>query len=175
MKPEDALVKAMKRGESEALDRLIDQTYPEILRYCLWHTPNRAAAEDAAQDTFLKAIRHLDAFSGGSFRAFLYKLAANTCIDMSRRRSGGEVRLDSLPAEPAYLQQEYDRVGSDDAFARMAASLPEPLREPVLLRYGQGLTLRETAAVLGLPLRTVQSRLRSALKRLKASVEKEEL
>ncbi len=57
---------------------------------------------------------------------------------------------------------------------QMVAALPEPQREVVLLRFGQALTLREIAAVTGLPLRTVQSRLRAALKRLKHDYEKGE-
>ena len=51
--------------------------------------------------------------------------------------------------------------------ARLVERLPEKQREIVLLRFAQDLTLRETADVLGLPLRTVQSRLRAALKYLK--------
>ncbi len=174
MKRENERIKTMRQGENGDSDKLIDLYYPEILRYCLWHTGSRAAAEDAAQDTFLKAIRHMDSFSGGSFRAFLYKLAANTCIDMRRRRSSTELQIGELPFEPAYLQEDFDLIGSDDAFARMVSSLPENMREPVLLRFGQDLSLKETAAVLGLPMRTVQSRLRAALKRLKASIAREE-
>ena len=54
------------------------------------------------------------------------------------------------------------------------SGLPENQREIVLLRFGSDLTMRETAEVLNLPLRTVQSRLRSALKRLKADLGKVE-
>ena len=56
---------------------------------------------------------------------------------------------------------------------QLVAGLPENQREIVLLRFGQDLTLRETADMLKLPLRTVQSRLRSALKSLKEELRHE--
>ena len=57
---------------------------------------------------------------------------------------------------------------------QLVAGLPEDLREIVLLRFGQDLTMREIAEVVNIPLRTVQTRLRSALKRLKKDMEKGE-
>ena len=60
-----------------------------------------------------------------------------------------------------------DRAEQEADLARLVERLPEKQREIVLLRFAQDLTLRETADVLGLPLRTVQSRLRAALKYLK--------
>ena len=53
----DELLNRLEQGDAEALDELIRMYYPEILRYCLWHTSDRQSAEDAAQETFLKAYR----------------------------------------------------------------------------------------------------------------------
>ena len=72
-----------------------------------------------------------------------------------------------MEADFAYSEPGFDRVQSDMALRQLTRSLPEDLREVVLLRYGQDLTMREIAETLGVPLRTVQSRLRSALKKLK--------
>ena len=71
--------------------------YPEILRYCMWNAPDRHMAEDAAQETFLKAIRYFDRYvHKGRFRAFLYQVAANTCIDMKRKRYLTDVGYEQL-------------------------------------------------------------------------------
>ena len=130
MTREDELFRRLRGGDGAALEELIIDAYPAILRYCLWHTPDRQTAEDAAQETFLKAVRHLDAYAHrGKFRAYLYKIAANTCTDL-RRRNGR----------------------------------PEPLGPEEYIK------LREIAEVLDEPLRTVQSRLHSALKALKKSL-----
>ena len=74
---------------------------------------------------------------------------------------------EALPEELVYTEREFDRAEQEADLARLVERLPEKQREIVLLRFAQDLTLRETADVLGLPLRTVQSRLRAALKYLK--------
>ena len=84
---EDKLIKRIEQGDVTAADELIKAYYPEILKYCIWHAPNKTLAEDATQETFLKAIRYMDKYvHRGMFRAFLYKIASNTCIDMWRKQ-----------------------------------------------------------------------------------------
>lgn len=173
MTREEKLLRLVSQGDSEAVEELTGLIYPQILNYCLWHTPNRESAEDAAQETFLKAIRYYDRQGWrGSYKAFLFKIAANTCIDMARKRSSQELSLEELeiPQEEAAFSQ----IHSDLAFQQMLRCLSQEQRELVLLRFGQELSLRQISQVLGLPLRTVQSRLRSALKKLKQQLEKQE-
>lgn len=87
MTRENEIFKQIEQGNMEGLDELVSMYYPEIYRYCCWHTSNQANAEDAVQETFLKAVRYMDRYAHrGRFRAFLYRIAANTCIDMSRRK-----------------------------------------------------------------------------------------
>lgn len=75
--------------------------------------------------------------------------------------------LEEITADPAYTESGFENVQSDMEFCQLINRLPENLQEIVLLRFGQDLTIREIAEVLNVPLRTVQSRLRSALKRIK--------
>ncbi|MCD8355487.1 MAG: RNA polymerase sigma factor [Clostridia bacterium] len=168
MTREDQLIRQCKAGEKDALDELIRMYYPDILRYCLWHAPDRQSAEDATHETFLKAIRHLDSYvHRGYFRAFLYRIAANTCVDMRRNKWSSAA---SLPDDLVLEECGYRKAEADADFQRMVGRLPVEQRELVLLRFAQQLTLREIAEVTGLPLRTVQSRLRAALKKLKSSL-----
>ena len=163
MTREDEIFRKIEQGDSGGLDELVSLYYPEILRYCRWHTPDQATAEDAAQETFLKAVRHFDRYvHKGRFKAFLYQITANTCVDMWRKK-----KPEALPEELVYTEREFDRAEQEADLARLVERLPEKQREIVLLRFAQDLTLRESADVLGLPLRTVQSRLRAALKYLK--------
>lgn len=140
----------------------------------MWHAPNRACAEDAAQETFLKAIRHLNAYAHrGHFRAFLYQIAANTCIDMRRKRDGTNLSLEALADEWLCEEDGYDLAEESMEIRRLVRCLPEQLKEIVLLRFSQELTLREIAEITHLPLRTAQSRLRTALKLIKKQLEVE--
>mgnify|MGYP003105848420 CR=1 FL=1 len=141
----ELLLRKVQSGDTGALDTLITAYYPQILNYCRWHTADEQQAQDAAQETFLKAVRWLDSCGGfqGAFRPFLYKIAKNICIDLNRTMERTEVSLESLPGEPAYQESGF------------AAA-------------------EEKANLRALPLRTVQSRLRAALKTLKMQLEKED-
>ncbi len=169
---ENKLIKRIEQGDASAVDELIEMFYPEILRYCLWHAPNRSLAEDAAQETFLKVIRYFHRYTyKGKFKPFLYKIAANTCIDMLRKSRCLDVSLESLDVEFPYSEQEFETIQSTMALKQLIRNLPEETQEIVLLRFGQDMTIREIADVVNMPLRTVQSRLRSAMKKLKKEFE----
>lgn len=146
------------------------------LAYSRWHTADEQQAQDAAQETFLKAVRWLDSCGGfqGAFRPFLYKIAKNICIDLNRTMERTEVSLESLPGEPAYQESGFAAAEEKANLRALTAQLEPEQRELVLLRFAQQLKLREIAQITGLPLRTVQSRLRAALKTLKMQLEKED-
>lgn len=175
MTREDKLIKQMEQGDTEAVDELMEMFYPEILRYCLWHAPNRSMAEDAAQETFLKFLRFYDRYAHrGKCKAFLYRIAANTCIDMGRKSRPSDVSFQELTEELTYWEPGFEDVQSEIFLRQLVSSLPQEQREVILLRFGQDLTLREISAVVNAPLRTVQSRLRTALKKLKQEFRKED-
>lgn len=169
-----------KNGEKQNIEMLISRYYSDILRYCIWHTSGLSAAEDATQETFLKLMRYFQnqVVKEKNIRPLLYRIAANTCIDMWRKKSAAEVSLDALYEqdimEEVVWETGYEQVLSDLEIQRLVRCLPENQREIIILRYSQDLTLREIAQVVELPLRTVQSRLRSALHTLKKRLEKEE-
>lgn len=172
----ELLLRKAQNGDSGALDTLIAVYYPQILNYCHWHTADEQQAQDAAQETFLKAVRWLDSCGGfqGAFRPFLYKIAKNICIDLSRASERVEISLEGLPCEPAYQESGFDEAEDGANLRKLTAQLEPEQRELVLLRFAQQLKLREIAQITGLPLRTVQSRLRSALKTLRLQLEQED-
>ena len=173
MTREEKLMQQIGQGNAEAAEELVRLLYPEIFRYCLWHAPSASLAEDAAQETFLKAIRYYDRYvHKGRCKAFLYRIAANTCVDMYRKIDG--VSLEDIPEELPIEESGFDRIHADVDFRQRIRALPPEQQEVLQLRFCQELTLRQIAQVTETPLRTVQSRLRIALKRLKNQLEKEE-
>lgn len=157
------LVRRMQTGDRAAADALIERYYAAILRYCARHAPDAATAEDLTQEVFLRLCSRLDTYQEtGQFRAYLYRIAYNLCVDAARRPVPVPLP-DTLPdaADP------FACVESADEAARLLSRLPPSQREVLLLRCGEGLRFREIAAITGLPLRTVQSRVRAALKTLR--------
>ena len=147
------------------VEELIDQHGDDILRLCLLYMGERQLAEDAFQETFVRAWRHLSAFRGeSSVKTWLSHIAVNVCRDMLRtpwlrmRRSARSVEeMEHLPAPDATPRHELM-----DALR----ALPDKYREDIVLVYVQDMKLREAAAQLRLPVPTVSTRLRRARARL---------
>ena len=147
------------------VEELIDQHGDDILRLCLLYMGERQLAEDAFQETFVRAWRHLSAFRGeSSAKTWLSHIAVNVCRDMLRtpwlrmRRSVRSVEeMEHLPAPDATPRHELM-----DAIR----ALPDKYREVIVLLYVQDMKLREDAAQLRLPVPTVSTRLRRARARL---------
>ena len=159
----------MTEEQKRELFAQIDESqYAEIQRYILRLVRQSALAEDFTQETFIRAARYLGGPSGQTaFRALLYRIAANLCVDALR-----SVQAEPLSEHMASADDGFAAAEAQDGFLRMLDVLPAEQRELIRLRYGQDLKLREVAAIMGLPLRTVQSRLRAALKLLKTELEK---
>lgn len=157
------LVRRMQAGDRAAADALIERYYAAILRYCARHASDAATAEDLTQEVFLRLCSRLDAYrETGQFRAYLYRIAYNLCVDAARRPAPS-LLPDTLPdaADP------FAAIEAADEASWLLAKLPPAQREVLLLHCGEGLRFREIAAITGLPLRTVQSRVRAALKTLR--------
>lgn len=148
------------------------KTYGDvILRTCFVYLSNVHDAEDAMQDTFLKAWKAMDQFeqrNGANEKTWLIKIAMNVCRDYHRskwfRKVDLQKALEDLPGR--YLQVE----DKDITLTMDVMRLPEKLKQVVLLHYYQELTLREVAEVLGVALSTVHRRLKQAEERLKTDI-----
>lgn len=139
-----------------------------ILRVCYLYLGDRAQAEDALQDTWVKAWQHMKKLEKQPVlndRAWLMRIAVNTCKDYRRTawfrhvdRSRG---LDELP--PRYIQQEE----KDRSLSIAVRSMPDRCKRVILLYYYQGLTLRETGEALNMTVSSVNRLLRKAERMLK--------
>lgn len=162
----------IERRNRAVLTEFVERYYPEIFRYCKWHAPGSDAAEDAAQEVFLKAVRYLDSKEfNGNFRAFLYQIARNICLDMKKNRWREVVNMDDVMNEPYELSSSIQQVEHKIDIGIALSELDEIEREIVQLRFGQDLKLKEIGEILNMPLRTVQSKLRKAMKTIKIKLE----
>ncbi|MBQ8201033.1 MAG: sigma-70 family RNA polymerase sigma factor [Clostridia bacterium] len=140
----------------------------EVKRLCCLYMTDLSLAEDAAQETFIKAWRSLARFRGDcSERTWLMHIAVNTCRDMLRtswfRRMDRSVTPDELPlTAPAPQEPE---------LAQAIIRLPQREREAIILRYYQLMSAMEIAHMLNVPVSTVKSRLNRAQKKLRTMLE----
>lgn len=152
------------------LEQAMEQWEVPLLRTCYLLVKDVALAEDAVQDTFVKAWQVHDHFRGeGSEKSWLMRVAVNTCRDLRRgkwfRHVDRQVRMEDLPEPAETFQWE------DDTVTRAILALPDGLRQVVTLRYYQGFTVQEAADILKLSRRTVHYRLEKAERLLKESLE----
>lgn len=174
-----ALVERARAGDLNAFNELVDLYQRQVYNLCLRMLGSREAAEDATQEAFLSAYRHLSGFRGGQFRSWLLRIATNVSIDELRRFK----RQTSLPLEREHEGEviEVDladtAAGPEElalglelraALERALGLLPPEQRAAVILADVQGLRYDEVAAALGCSVGTVKSRIFRARERLRA-------
>ena len=152
------------------LEEAIERWEMPLLRFCYAQLNDMALAEDAVQETFVKAYRGYAGFRGDSQeKTWLLRIALNTCRDMRRsawsRHVDRTVTLDDVP------QGEAVYTPWDDTLTRAVMALPHKLREVVLLHYYHELTVPETGAVLHMARSTVYYRLEKAHALLRKEME----
>jgi RNA polymerase sigma-70 factor (ECF subfamily) len=142
-------------------DRLTElyRTYgPAIYHRCLRLLRDRAAAEDATQETFVRVHRHLDkAPEAASALAWVYRIATNYCLNEIRDRKLRPEPHDELPEGTAGASTEA-ALADRDLAERVIRRSPESVRVVAWLHYVDGIDQGEVARVLGLSRRTVASR-----------------
>jgi RNA polymerase sigma-70 factor (ECF subfamily) len=181
----DAVVAAATAGDEGAFAELVQRHRRELHVHCYRMLGSFDEAEDMVQETFLRAWRRRSTFDGSSlFRAWLYRIATNACLD-ALRRSARRVEETSTFAEIPWLQPYPDRLldevtssGEPDAMvvaretvelAFLAAMqiLPPQQRAVLLARDVLGLTANETAEML----ETSVPAANSALQRARATMQ----
>ena len=137
----------------------------ELTAYAAAMTHDRSSAEDLVQETFLRALSHMDELrpmGQKPCRSWLYKTARNLYIDQVRRLSR-EVPQSGELLEQAAFEEDL----SQGMVAQLVGRLPESERAIFILRYFEGYNARELGEMFSLPPATVRSRLASAKGRLR--------
>lgn len=150
--------------------RMIDEHQTALLRLCYLYLHDVQLAEDAVQETFIKAARTLDRFRGeSSVKTWLTRIAMRTCCDMRRsfwfRRVDRRVTPEMLP-EPVQ-----DTAEDEFALTIAVMNLPKKEREAILLYYYQDMNVSEIAQALGVTQPTVSYRLKRAREKLRQELE----
>ncbi len=148
-------------GDREAFDSVMRLHEDRVFSVCLRILGDRENALDATQDTFLTVFRKAGQFQGRSaVGTWIYRIAVNTCYDQLRRarRRPSETLPDHVdPSDPS-AEQAIESAALRPEIEFALALLPADFRNAVILSDLEGLSLPETAEVLGVPVGTVKSR-----------------
>lgn len=188
---DEELVKLFRAGNTSAFDALVHRYEGELFGYLNRYLRNRELAEDTFQTTFMTVYQKAETFEEGKrFKPWLYAIATNQAIDASRKRK----RRQTISIENEWESGESSaKAGSlrdvlesnnekPDSSAMMDEkkvqvrqaidTLPENLRQVLLLAYFHEFKYQEISEVLEIPLGTVKSRLHAALEKFQQSWER---
>jgi RNA polymerase sigma-70 factor (ECF subfamily) len=158
-----SLARAAGRGDRDALARFVRQTQGDVWRFCA-HLVDPAAADDLAQDTYLRAIPALRRFRGDAqVRTWLLAIARRVCaaeIGVRSRDRQLTVRLALAPT--AGLGQPPPAPGAQTMVDLLIAALDPDRRAAFVLTQLLGCSYAEAAAVCGCPVGTIRSRVARA-------------
>ncbi|MGY1590370.1 sigma-70 family RNA polymerase sigma factor [Geodermatophilus sp. SYSU D00708] len=169
-----ALVRQAQDGDAEAFGRLYDHYVTVVYRYVLHRVGNRALAEDFTSETFVRALRRIDSlsFQGRDVGAWLVTIARNIVLDHVK---SSRFRLEVTTADMRDADRSTD--GPEDAVVQQLTNeellacirrLGGEQQECIALRFLQGLSVSETAAVMGKKEGAIKALQHRAVRRLAA-------
>lgn len=175
------LLEAARAGDAAAYGRLVRLHQRRILACAMKMMGDEPAAEDALQETFLRAWRALSRFDGRSeLSTWLYRICVNVCLNHLRKRTRRvtadleDPRVPDAVADPTQGATDPERSTEaaqlERALARALGELSPSLRTTVVLVLIEGVSHREAADILGCPVGTVAWRVHEARRRLRVAL-----
>jgi len=155
---EEELVRRAQKHDPAAFGQLYEEHFDRIYRYIVLRVRNRADAEDLTQQVFLRALEHIGSYRyrGMPFSSWLFRIAHNQVVDHWKKKSREKVKLltqDEMAEagalsddDPADLAER--KVGLEQ-LAEACERLSDGQREVISLRFAGGLSVAETAKVMG--------------------------
>jgi RNA polymerase sigma-70 factor, ECF subfamily len=155
----DPVVASARDGDVTAFESLVRTHADAVYGHALRFFGDRQFAEDATQEVFLKVYRSLAGFDGrSSFSTWLFRLTRNVCIDQLRRNKRVPAPMDPVDLTPPAVPDFADGVVTAEAVEIAMATLPPEDRDALNAVTLFDLPYEDAAAVLGVPVGTVKSR-----------------
>ncbi len=161
---DEDLVRRFLSGDRSAFALLVERHERRVYNLALRMTGSEEDARDAAQDAFLTALRKLSTFRGeAAFTTWLHRVAVNACYDLLRKRQRAPLLSrsgqDEWEPEPPAAPDHADLTDLSVDVQRALLEVSEDYRAVMVLHDVQDLPYEEVAAILGVPVGTVKSRL----------------
>jgi len=177
--PDEALVQRYLRGDQKAFRTLVERHTPAVYNLAYRMLGNQGEAEEAAQDTFLKAFTRLQTYDRShKFSTWLLSITSHQCIDRLRRRRFTWLSIEDNPAmewlagDVGRPDESALRRETGDEVRALLERLEPTYRLPLVLRYWHDLSYEEIASVMGITEAAVKSRLHRARLQMAAHLAK---
>jgi len=166
------LIAKAQQGDRQAFGELVRRHREKAINVVYRMCGDANLAEDAAQEAFIRAWQHLPNYRPRSpFRNWVYRIATNVATDLIRReRETVDVDTLSLVSSDEGPEAAVERGERGERVRQAVLALPPASRAVLVLREYEGLSYREIADTLGVPIGTVMSRLNYARNRLRESL-----
>jgi RNA polymerase sigma-70 factor (ECF subfamily) len=172
---DEQLLEGFRSGDSGAFERLYARYRQPLYRFLLHMCGSSADADELFQDLWMRVIHASDSFRGGSFKAWLFRIARNLQIDLQRRRHLRPVAngsdLDRIRTQDAGPERRVQEEDCARRLLRAIAALPVEQREAFLLKQETDMRLDAIATLVNVGRETIKSRLRYAMKHLRTTLE----
>jgi RNA polymerase sigma-70 factor (ECF subfamily) len=170
--PDAMLVRATLDGVPKAFGLLVDRYAGQLFNAAYRITQTREDAADATQSAFVKAYEKLSSFDfNHRFFSWIYRITLNEALDIAARRRR-QSPLEAAP-EPAGgdVEGEFAEAERSRAVHAALGELPPDARALIVMKHFQGLSYGEISGIVGVPEKTVKSRLFTARQRLRRALE----
>lgn len=170
---DETLMLRYRDGDLPAFQELYRRHSQGLYRFLAWRSPQRAWADEIAQDSWISLHQARDRYTpqpNASFRTYLYQIARNRLLDLLRQPQTGALEADgeNLPDEhQAGADTALENRQRDGALHAAIHALPAEQKEALILQQFSGMSLEEIAELVAVPMETVKSRLRYAMKKLR--------
>jgi RNA polymerase sigma-70 factor (ECF subfamily) len=162
------LLARFRSGEGTALDALFERYELPLFQFLVGILRDHHLAEDALQETFVKALQRLDGVDPEHLRGWLFTVAYHQAMLTRRRRHPAAPLVPQAVADPAPDPLRAAENGDDARrLLELLQRLPEPQREVIRQRVYEGKRFRDIAAAMGCPLNTALARMHEGLKKLR--------
>ncbi len=166
------LVREYLTGREEAIEELVTRYQKMIFSLTYRMTGDVETARDLTQEAFIRAVQGLKKFRGdSSFKTWLYRIAANICLNAIRRNRSGERDAGTVPmrAEEGALSMVLEKE-KDSHLKKAVRMLPARQKLAVTLRALEGLGCKETAQIMKCSEGAVKAHYHNGIKKLKALI-----
>lgn len=173
---DNRLIAAALGGDNGAFTQLMQRHKAPLYRFIRRYVGDADEAFDLVQETFVSAWSALDSFDQKRpFPVWLRRIALNKCRDWSRRRQVRHFFFGAAPLEaadklPISTAEDNDQQEELRALDQAIAALPTALKEPLLLTVFEDMSQAEAAALLGISIKAVETRIYRAKQRLRDSL-----